>query len=613
MSVSLKNLIRGCSGVVNFGSMIRLTLGSPLRARRTFFVFENRAYTYGETYAQAKRYARFFESLRCRSLAAGRIGPKDRLALAIYQENTPEYLFASFGAGLSNSVLFAVNTGFRGKTLAGVVEKSRALYLLTDGNAASEVAAVLPDLRTLGRDQVLITDNAGSQSAGFTALETAMADADADGARSTCPATDNTSPVLVIYTSGTTGLPKGVPCTHLKMIGAGAVVQSAVRLTKNDRGYICMPLFHSNAWYVGVLPAMLAGSSFVMKRKFSASAFETDLLEHGLTYLNYVGQPLHYILTALEKKYGSAEAVEKALADHPKNRFRVAYGNGATVVDRQKLKKCLNMEHIFEIYGSTEAVITTANRPGDPIDCVGRAPNGVVILNEAGQICEPGEVGPDGRLLNYDRAVGEICKKTGQDNIRFGGYYDDDAATCKKFCDDGYFHSGDLGHVRMVNNRRYLFFNGRTDDWIRKDGENFSAESVASHVAQIPGVALAVAYGAPCEVSDEKVMATIQMRDGAAFDPQAAFDALTAQQKNGGMDPKWMPDYIRVIDAFNVTNTQKIVVRPFKQQHFNLDRHPQMTIFYRQRGDNAFHRLTPAAFAEIKAAFEKNGRAALLG
>ncbi|ABW67922.1 AMP-binding protein [Desulfosudis oleivorans] len=613
MSISLKTLVRGCSGFVNFGAMIRLTLGSRLRAWRTFFIFEGREYTYGEVYAQAKRYAEFFDALRCRSIGAGRMGENDRLALAIYQENTPEYLFASFAAGLSNATLFAVNTGFRGKTLAGVVEKAKALFLLTDEVSAPEVAAVLPELKTLGREHVLITGNAGPQSAGFTPIETAMADMALNGGQAKCPAVDNTRPVLVIYTSGTTGLPKGVPCTHLKMIGAGAVVQSTVRLKKEDRGYICMPLFHSNAWYVGVLSIMIAGASFVLKRKFSASAFESDILEHGVTFMNYVGQPLHYILTALEKKYGSAEDVEAALAHHPKNRFRIAYGNGATVVDRVKVKKCLNMEHVFEIYGSTEAVITTANKPGDPIESMGRVPGSVVILNEAGAVCEPGVVGEDGRLVNYDAAVGEICKKAGKDNLRFDGYYDDNAATCKKFRDDGYFHSGDLGHIRVVNNRRYLYFNGRTDDWIRKDGENFSAESAAEYAAKIPSVALAVAYGAPCAVSDEKVMATIQMRENVAFDPQQAFDALMAQQKTGGMDPKWMPDYIRIIDAFNVTSTQKILVRPFKQQHFNLEKHPDMVVYHRRRGDTAYHRLTPEAYADIKAEFEKNGRASLLG
>ena len=57
------------------------------------------------------------------------------------------------------------------------------------------------------------------------------------------------------------------------------------------------------------------------------------------------------------------------------------------VNDRIKLKRYLGMDHIFEIYGSTEAVITTANRPGDPADSVGRVDSSIHILDEEGREC----------------------------------------------------------------------------------------------------------------------------------------------------------------------------------------------------------------------------------
>ncbi|MCP4575285.1 MAG: AMP-binding protein, partial [Deltaproteobacteria bacterium] len=179
------------------------------------------------------------------------------------------------------------------------------------------------------------------------------------------------TPLVVIYTSGTTGAPKGVPCTHMKLIGAGIVTNTRIHLKKSDRGYICMPLFHSNAWFIGILPLIMAGGSFFLKPRFSASAFEKDILEHGVTYMNYVGQPIHYILIALEKKHGGPEGVEKTLSHHPANRFRLAHGNGAPPVDREKLRRYLGMEHVYELYGSTEAAITTTNQPGDPIDSLG--------------------------------------------------------------------------------------------------------------------------------------------------------------------------------------------------------------------------------------------------
>jgi fatty-acyl-CoA synthase len=592
--------------------MIQLLFrGLWFRRNRVFFLFEGREYTYGDTYREAVRYAEYFLSQRKKRVDAGLLGEKERLTLGIYQENTPEYIFTALGVGLSNSILFAINTGFRGETLAEVIRQAEPALLLTQENHLPAIEQILPTLPCMTSEDVLLLG--GTENNRFKYLRQEIAGRDKEPkvpGRYRVPV-DNLSPVLVIYTSGTTGIPKGVPCTHIKLVGAGLVVERAVRLTRKDRGYISMPLFHSNAWYIGILTLMIAGASFVLKRRFSASVFERDMLEHGVTFLNYVGQPLHYIIAALEKKYGNQGEVETALARHPKNRFRVAYGNGAPAVDREKLTRYLGMKHIFEIYGSTEAVITTANKPGDPVDSVGRAPASVRILDEQGHPCPPGIVDAKGRLTNYDAAVGEISRKVSQDNLRFDGYVGAGENSSKKFR-DGFYRSGDLGHIRFIRGRRYLFFNGRTDDWIRKDGENFSAESVLQYALRLPGAKLAIAYGAPCEVADEKVMIALEMQPGAAFRPQDTFDWFRRQQKTGGMDPKWMPDYIRVIDAFPLTNTQKILVRPFKKEHFNLEQNPDMKVYYMQRGDTTYRELTRSGFDKIRESFRGTDREDLL-
>ncbi len=109
--LSLKSLIRTFLGFVNFSSMIRLTMWwAWWRRGRTFFIFEGREYRYGEVYRNALRYAAFFLAERGRLLESGALRPGERFALGAYMENTPEYLYAVLGAGLSNSVLFAVNT-----------------------------------------------------------------------------------------------------------------------------------------------------------------------------------------------------------------------------------------------------------------------------------------------------------------------------------------------------------------------------------------------------------------------------------------------------------------------------------------------------------------------
>lgn len=216
-----------------------------------------------------------------------------------------------------------------------------------------------------------------------------------------------------------------------------------------------------------------------------------------------------------------------------------------------------------------------------------------------------------GALLNYDKAVGEICRKVGDNNLRFDGYYGNAGATSQKFR-NGWYHSGDLGHIRIIKGKRYMFFNGRTDDWIRKDGENFSAENVLDFAQKIPCVDCAIAYGAPCEVADEKVMITVQLKEGADFNPDEVHEWFIQQQKEGGMDPKWMPDYIRVIEKFSVTDTQKILVRPFKRENFNIEINASMRIYFRRRGDTAYRLLTPDEFRKIREDFKTNGREAIL-
>jgi len=595
------------------GRVFRWLASSRLRRNRPFLLFEGRNYTYGEVAQQAARYARLFRAAKRERVSDGRVGPGEQLAIGMYQENTPEFVFALFGAALSGDVLFGINTGFRGETLANCIKQARIALVLADPTRLPMVESVLPLLEGLGPEDLLLVDGAEEGVEGkVRTVEEAITACGADTESRQRTRIDIFSPLIVIYTSGTTGAPKGVPLSHFKILGAGVITKHRIRLTGKDRGYVAMPLFHANAWYLGILPILMAGGSFVLKRRFSASAFEEDILEYGATFMNYVGQPLHYILHALESKYGTGEAVEAALSRHPRNRLRIAHGNGASAVDREKFIRYLGMEHIYEAYGSTEAPISTVVFPGNPGGSVGRLRDRtVVILNAHDEPCPPGVADGQGRLLNYEEAVGEIAKKIERDNIFFDRYFNNPEASDKKFR-GGYFRSGDLGHIRIVDGKRYLYFDGRTDDWIRKDGENFSAENVLEYALRLPNVELAAAYGVPCEVSDEKVMIAVKPKEGTSFDPEASFEWFMQQQKEAGMDPKWMPDYVRIVDAFVVTETQKIVSRPLKSENFNIERHADMRVYFRQRGDETFRPLTAEDFSKIKKHFLKTGREELL-
>ena len=568
-------------------------------AQKVFVRQHDRSWTYRQFRDEAVRTGHFL---------LGRLGTIDDANpghVAMMLDNHLE-LVSLFGAcGVSGLTLFGINTGLRGATLAGVINHSRVRILVVDERYLAEVDAVRGDLETVGGGNILVVPTQGGKLPASVnmveCIEREIGGADKQLDLPDVAVTPDQN-LMVIYTSGTTGLPKGINNNHMKLCATGMVVSSNLGLGRDDVGYTCMPLFHSNSMFIGLMPAFWVGGSLGLRERFSASSFAPDVFKYGVTYWNYVGEPVHYVLTAVSKQTGGdEERIRKEITEHPDNHLRYAVGNGAAPPDIDKFMRWFGLEDMFELYGSTEAAITTFRRKGDPRGCVGEITDPAVrILDERGNECPAVEVGADGKILNYDAAVGEICR-VAEDTSLFQGYFDNPDANASKFR-DGVYHSGDLGHIFERDGRRFLYFDGRTDDWIRKDGENFSALQVARLISEHPDIPLAAAYGVPCSVSDELVMVAVKLRDGVSFDPKGFFDFCEHLVTDGGMDRKWVPDFVRVVEDFEYTGTQKILVRNLKVVHFDPNRMDD-PIFWRERGDTAFKPFASADYGELRKKF----------
>jgi len=593
------------------------TVGAQIEARarhrdvgeRVFLCQHERSWTYRQYRDESVRLAHFL---------LGRLGAVDERRpghVAMLLENHLELLALYGGCAYAGLTLFGVNTGLRGDTLAGVIEQSGARLLVVDERLLPEVERVAGRLRGVAPENLLVLRTAGEADLrGRDLLECVASEVAPPGASLDAPpvVVEPTRNLMVIYTSGTTGLPKGINNNHLKFFLIGKGVSANLSLGPDDRGYACMPLFHSNAMFLGFHPALEACASMALRERFSASQFVPDVVRHGVTWWNYVGEPVHYVLGAIERHYGGDE--ERILAEvarHPANRLRYALGNGAAPPDIDRFVRWLGLDDMFELYGSTEAAISTFRKKGDPRGSVGELQDANVrILRADGSECPPARLGPDGRILNYEEAVGEICRVAADTGL-FQGYYGNPDANSSKYR-EGVYHSGDLGHVVERDGCRFLYFDGRTDDWIRKDGENFSAAQVARLLQEHPDVDLAAAYGVPCVVSDELVMAALKLRPGARFDPHGFFAFCEEQVQHGGMDRKWFPDFVRVVSDFEFTQTQKILVRELKARHFNRRLLGDEPIFRRERGDGAFKPFTRDDYERLRREFEAAERLQLL-
>lgn len=579
----------------------------PTLASKTFVTQHERSWTYGQFRNESARMSHFMLS------RLGSIDDNSPGHVAMLLDNHLELLSLYGGCAMGGLTLFGINTGLRGDTLAGVLNHSRSRVLVADERYRDEIEKVREKFETVAAENILYLPTAGKVEANQDLL--ACLESEGPAADSDTPLPDiNVAPednLMIIYTSGTTGLPKGINNNHVKLCMTGMVVSATVGLGTGDTVYVSMPLFHSNSMFVGLMPAFWVGGSAGLRERFSGSNFVPDVFKYGATYWNYVGEPCHYVLAAIEKQHGGdEEAIRREVTENPANKLRWAVGNGASPPDIDRFMKWLGLEDMFELYGSTEAAISTFRRKVDPRGSVGEVTDPAVqIIGEDGRPKAGAELDADGKITNYDEAVGEICR-VAEDTGLFQGYFDNKDANSSKYR-DGVYHSGDLGHILERDGKRYLFFDGRTDDWIRKDGENFSALQVARLIGEHDDIQLAAAYGVPCVVSDELVMVALKMADGTGFDPQTFFDFCEEQIEHGGMDRKWMPDFIRVVDDFDYTGTQKVLVRHLKKANFNPVKVSD-PLYWRERGDKSFRQFSPDDYSALRQSFEAAERAELL-
>jgi fatty-acyl-CoA synthase len=525
-------------------------------------LFEDQRWTWHEIVDEA--------SVRARLLAgARRDGP---FHIGVLLENLPEYLFLLGGAALAGAVVVGINPTRRGEELAADIRHTDCQLILTD-----RTHRPLLDGLDLGvaPDRVWEVDGADhlERLAGATAGETSGAVSPDDL-------------YLLLFTSGSAGAPKAVRMTHRRAVRSA---QSLI-CARDSVPYCAMPLFHGNALAASVLPAMRAGATIALRRKFSASAFLDDVRTHGCTYFSAIGRVLSYILATPEQP------------DDRDNPLQFVLGPESSQGDMARFEERFGCP-VFSGYGSSENAIILMPAPGAPKSALGVPAEGqdvAIIDPDTRQECPRARVDEGGRILNFADAVGEIV---GRNTLpMFEGYYKNDLAMAER-SRDGWYWSGDLGYR---DEQGVFWFAGRTADWIRVDGENFATAPVERILGRFPGVRGVAVYGVPDERNaEDQVMAAIELDDRAAFDPEA-FEAFLAAQPDLGT--KWAPRYVRVVPALPVTGTDKIDKKPLRAEGWvTTDR-----VWWKSDRREAYRPLTETDAEHLRLSFEASGRAALL-
>ncbi|GAA4128071.1 fatty-acid--CoA ligase FadD1 [Nocardioides fonticola] len=474
-----------------------------------------RSWTWPEHLAEAEA-----EAAALLSLAA----PERRLHVGTLLGNTPPMLRSMAAAALGGYVLAGINTTRRGAGLVADVRRSECQVLLTD-------AEHLPLLQGLDLDGVRVVE---VDSPAYDAMLAAATVTPTDFR--TVEAMDT---FMMIFTSGTSGDPKAVQVSHLTVLFSGVHLVQRYAITPDDVCYLSMPLFHSNAVVAGWAVAVGSGATMVPAR-FSASRFLADVRRYGVTYMNYVGKPLAYVLATPEQ------------LDDADNTLRVAFGNEAGDQDIDEFSRRFGCE-VWDGFGSTELAIIITREPGTPRGSIGKAYPDVAIYNsETVTECAVAELDEHGVLLNPDEAIGELVNTQGAGF--FQGYYNDEGANADRMR-HGMYWSGDLAYRDADG---WVYLAGRTADWMRVDGENLAAAPIERVLQRLPQLSRVAVYAVPDERVGDQVMAAIVLRDGQQVTP-AEFEAFLAEQPD--LSPKAWPRYVRFEADLPSTATNKVLKR----------------------------------------------------
>lgn len=340
----------------------------------------------------------------------------------------------------------------------------------------------------------------------------------------------------LLYTSGTTGLPKGVMLTQNNLHADVHACIDHVKLTGDHRFLGIVPLFHSTGLLATMIAPITLGARVVYIGRFSPVATLKAIREHGISVL--IGVPA---------MYGAVARLKDASAEDFSQMFAcVSGGEPLPTQIREAFLHRFNTR-IMEGYGLTETIGPVAfNTPVHyRAGSVGRLIPGAEVrfVDDNDQTLSHGETGEI--LLR-----GPMIMK---------GYHDLPAETATALTPDGFFRTGDLGHIDPDG---FLFITGRKKDVIIIAGEKVYPREIEELLAAHPDLADVAIVGRKDESRGEAVVAFVVPREGQTVTLESIRDFLRGRETVNWKIPK----EVHVVSELPRSPTGKVLKRELVQK-----------------------------------------------
>jgi len=461
--------------------------------------------------------------------------------------NRPEYVALWLGITRVGGVVALANTHLVGDSLLHSLTLVAPRHVIVGAELAGAFAAIRPRLDPAIRCWIEGGD-------GLVPLGGA-ADGGAD-APAPAPPPSLADTALLIYTSGTTGPPKAARVSHFRLMQWSHWFAGLMAVRPDDRMYNCLPLYHSVGGVVATGATLVGGGAVVVRERFSARRFWSEVAEWECTLFQYIGELCRYLVQSPPHPLETA------------HRLRLCCGNGLRAEVWEPFRERFRIPQIIEFYAATEGTFSLYNCDGTP-GSIGRIPPflahrfPVALVRFDSEAGEPLR-GADGFCVRC--AEGE----TGEAIARLEGRgfegYTDAAASERKIlrsvfaAGDAWYRTGDLMRRDARGN---FYFVDRVGDTYRWKGENVSTLEVAAALEACPGIGDAAVYGVAVPHHDGRA-------GMAAIVADAAFDLGRLRRHLAARLPAYAwPMFLRLCDGIELTGTFKPQKHRLAQQGYD--------------------------------------------
>ncbi|MGE2733767.1 long-chain-fatty-acid--CoA ligase [Mycolicibacterium vaccae] len=354
---------------------------------------------------------------------------------------------------------------------------------------------------------------------------------------------DASDVAIIMYSSGTTGRPKGVQIAQQNLIAHTVNNRDGYEFDDGDKSMVSMPLFHvgGSSW---IQFGIYAGVPSVMTRVVDGATLADAILK-GANRTFLVPAVLATVLEAGEdavKLFGALKT----------------FGYGAAPMPlpllRQALKAWPDTEFI-QVYGLTEVCgVISRLLPEDH-----RSTDRPERLQSAGRLTNNAElrvVDPETLEEVPTGQQGELWFRTDQ---LMKGYHNKPDATREAITEDGWFRSGDIGHV---DEDGYIFVEDRLKDMIISGGENIYSIEVERVLAEHDAVVDVAVIGVPDDKWGEAVKAVVVTSSDVSEQDLIAF----ARERLAGYK---CPKSIDIVDELPRNPTGKILKKELRKPHWD--------------------------------------------